>query len=739
MTPQKKLKKIDELDELYNRAAEVDKPIFAEMKTNILLVNNEHYKKVQSGLDRNLRSFNVAKTKRLRLTKNHTQKITSDIKDIFSSQISDYTPIPRNESETSDVKAAELNRAVWISGKEKINWYDLKDRFVDSFVDIGEVAAKVFFDPNQGELRGYEQLLNDEGQPVFLDAQGNMVLEPVDMFGNEHQPAADESKPQYKGKVCVEYLYPFNLKRDPAADNMKESPYLIYEKMMDVNKAKKLFAADDEDLARKITETSDTTYKIFDTNTGSFHEAKNQLKIREFYFRACMEYPKGYYYICTDNDILVHDELPLGEAGEIAFPIKHEGYDLISTSPRFASPIRPLRQLQVEVNRMASSEAETQLTVGHDKMILSAGATYSKGADLPGIRVIKVAGPAPQVIEGKSGSQFVSSLERTIREMYQVSKLPENESSAAQVGDPRAELFKNARQRARFTRPMGRLERFGKSIVESYLFFCQSYMPEDEVIRATGKKEAVNIAEFKSVDRNDFQIKVESVSNDFDSMFGKQVELEIIAQYFGKDLPMDIKAALIKNFPFLNKDRALKQVLVDFESPENMVLALDRGEEFVPNKYDDSAVMLKRLFLRMREADFKMLDPEIQQRYEMVVQAYQQIEKQQAEEMLRAQKGMIPTGGGLCKVDYYVNDVNSKGNITQKRATIPTDTIEWILKQLEDQGLAQERLAELPPAFQADLVNQIPQDAFVNADQMNEPQQGDMNGYGDPGQFNGQY
>lgn len=736
---QVKIKKIDELNELYDRACEADKKIFAEMRTNILLVNNEHYKKVQDGLDSSLRRFGINKQKRLRLTKNHTNKVTSDIKDIISSQISDFMPVPRNESETSDVKAAEISRAVWEKGKDKLCWHDLKDRFIDSFVDVGEVASKVFFDPNQGELRGYEQLTDEEGNAIYLDAMGNKVYEPADEFGNPHEMAPDKTKPQYKGKVCIEPLYPFNLKRDPGADTIQESPYLIYEKMMDVKKAKAIFASDDPELAEKIHETSNTTYKIFDSTSGSFRESKGQVKIREFYFRACHEYPSGYYYICTDDEVLLHDEIPFGELGEISFPIKHNGYDLISTCARYASPIRPLRQPQIEINRMASSEAETQITMGHDKMVLNTGATYSQGSDLPGMRVIKVSGPAPQIIPGRSGQQFVSSLERTITEFYRIAKLPENENPSAQVTDPRAELFKNARQRSRFTRQMGRIERFMKANVESYLFLCQQYMPEDEVVRAAGRKEAINVAEFKSVDRNDFQIELKPVSQDLDSMFGKQVELEIIAQYFGKDLPMDIKAALIKNFPFLNKEPVLKDIMVDYEAPTNMVLALDRGEEFVPNKYDDGAAMLKRLYLRMREADFKILDPMIQQNYERVAQAYEQLEAQKAEEALRLQKGMIPTGGGLCKVDYYVNDVNSKGNITQKRATLPTDTIEWIIKAIEEQGLNQERLSELPATAQIDIGNQIPQDAFVNADQMNQqPNQGEINGYGDPGEFTGQ-
>lgn len=138
------------------------------------------------------------------------------------------------------------------------------------------------------------------------------------------------------------------------------------------------------------------------------------------------------------------------------------------------------------------------------------------------------------------------------------------------------------------------------------MFLAQKYMSEEDVIRAAGRKEAINVAEFKGVSQLDFAVKIEPVSGDFDTMFGKLTELEIIAQYFGKDLPLEIKASLIKAFPHMNKEPAIMEMMVDYEGPLNACLALDRGEEFIPSMRDDEVAMLKRLTLRTRESDYRL-------------------------------------------------------------------------------------------------------------------------------------
>ncbi len=734
--------KLEKLNEIYQRADEADKKLFAEMRSNILLVSNEHYRKTAGKLERGLEAQGVDKSKRIRLTKNHLQKITSDIKDMFMSHVTNMKPVPRNDSELSDQKSAELHNSVWEWSQEKIHWDVFVDRTVNGFVDVGEAAAKHYYDPNQGELVGYEQLVDKEtGKPVFKDASGNQTLDSAsitmdsggfDEFGNElppiqnqipNSPVPDETKPKFSGKLCIEKLYPFNLLRAPSCDSMEASPYLIYRHMMDVNEARKKFGQGDKEIEEKIVESGNRTMKVFDALTGDYSDAKGQVMIREFYIRQCMTFPKGYYVIATDTVILLEGELPFGEAGEIAFPIKHGGYDIIETSPRFAAPIRPLRQPQGEINRIGSSMAEAQMIHGADKLILKGGSTYSKGTDMPGWRVLQVTGEAPMILPGRAGEQFTQPLDKAISELYMLAKLPENDISAAQVTDPQAELFKSVRQKARFTRQLGRLENYLKANVETHLFLCQNYLSDEEVIRAAGRKEAVNIGEFKTAERSDFRIKLQPVSNDYNSMFGKQIELETIAQYFGKDMPMDMKAALIKNFPFLNKEPVLQELMLQYESPTNMILALDRGEQYVASQYDDFATMLKRLYIRIRSADFKTLKPEIQENYMRVISEYEQLEAKQQEEAFRKQQGFWPTSGNLVKVDMYEMDQNGK----QVRATFPNDALMKLREVLTAQGMAQDRLAEIAnQQGENNVLGQIAPDAFPNQDVNQQPIQGGM-------------
>lgn len=707
-----------DLNEKLRIAKDADKKIVAEQMSNILLVAGKHYHKIANGIRERLRDANLSETQKLRLTKNHIQKITGDIKDILLSQCSSLNPVPRVDAEQASLKAAELTRAVWEWSKDQLSWEDLVDSFVNSFVDVGEVAAKVFFDPSLGDLKGYQQKIDDEGRAIYLDAEGNETYEAIGIiqttedqvneFGEpitipisteiEHEAAPDTTKPIFTGQVVVEKLFPFNLYRDPGAATFKESPYLIVDRMINVNKAIELFGNNDEDLIKTIKSASKSTYKLFNAINGAFEESKDQVNIIEHYYRKCTKYPHGYYYIHIDSEILDEGELPFGEDGEIAFPIKVAGYDMIETSCRFSSPIRPLRPYQLEINRAASSKAETSIALGADKVIIKNGGTVSKGATLPGMRVLKVTGPDPVILPGRDGSQYSDILESNIREMYHIARIPENQSADNKASDPEADLFKSAKQKSRFVRQAGRLERFILAVGETVMFLQQKHLDETQLIPMVGKKEFVNIPEFKNVNRLDRVIKVEPVSGDFQTMYGKLIELRTIAQYLGADMPMDVKAKLIKSFPTLSKDPAFKQFLVEYESPQNMTLALDRGEDFVPSKYDNAKEMLRALYLRCRQSDFKFLDQTIQENYASTITEYEDIEAKQVQELINKQNGFIPTGGNMVKCDFYVEKLNKDGTPRQERALLPSELIQWAIDYMNQKGLAQTRLEELAVA-----------------------------------------
>jgi hypothetical protein len=59
--------------------------------------------------------------------------------------------------------------------------------------------------------------------------------------------------------------------------------------------------------------------------------------------------------------------------------------------------------------------------------------------------------------------------------------------------------------------------------------------------------------------------------------------------------------------------------------------------------------------------------------------------------MQRAAQGYIPTGGALLGCDFYVPDPNSETGNT-KRARIPSESLQWLVKQIEAQGQSLEQI-----------------------------------------------
>ena len=67
---------ISELNQYYLDAESADQSIFADMRSNLLLVSGDHYNKSQSSFHKRLRdNKEVSQEQKLRLTKNHIQNI----------------------------------------------------------------------------------------------------------------------------------------------------------------------------------------------------------------------------------------------------------------------------------------------------------------------------------------------------------------------------------------------------------------------------------------------------------------------------------------------------------------------------------------------------------------------------------------------------------------------------------------------------------------------------------------
>ena len=159
---------ISELNSLFQRAESALTTHFAEQRTNVLLDTGFHHPRI----DRlsNVRSPTVTglnrRRRHLRITKNHIQNITKHIRNSIQNKAPDGGIFPNNESELSDVKAAELNASVYKYLKDKNSLTQFYSHLIQDFTVIGECYAKVFWDDQAGEFLGYEPELGEDGMPT---------------------------------------------------------------------------------------------------------------------------------------------------------------------------------------------------------------------------------------------------------------------------------------------------------------------------------------------------------------------------------------------------------------------------------------------------------------------------------------------------------------------------------------------------------------------------------------------
>lgn len=684
MSEQKKPKTIEDLNRLYTASEQVDSKLFAEQRSNVLLTVGEHYNKRGSKYWTRIREAReLSEETKVRITRNHTQKIVKTYVNNIISQAPGVVPTPKNKKEQSDIKAAQLNHAIW---QDAVDKYGLKQQtYLDAldFISIGEVACKVFWDPNAGKLRGYQQAVDEFGN---------------DMVDEQGQPVASKT-PVMTGDFVFERIYGFNLLRAREAKTMEESPYLCIRKMIDKGKLEALYA-DQPEKKRLVVESQDKTFMVFDGVQGGYQEEKNQVMIREFYWKPSYEYPEGYFHIATQDGILEEGTLPFG-----VYPIIYEGFDPAQTSARHFSIIKVFRPYQVEINRIASKMVEHQITTGDDKLLMQSGAKLSSGATLPGIRGVQYTGIKPEVMPGRTGDQYLPHLQQTISEGYDAVNLDADSEEVDKQADPFALLFRAMRDRKRFSIYAEKFERFQVSKCRLYLELAKKYLPDDAIVYAIGKNEQVNIPEFKSTTELCYQIKLMPMSDDIETMFGKQMVMNHALQYVGKQLDKQDIGRIIRNMPFGNSEESFSDLTLDYDSSQNMILALDRGQKPWTSTYDDADYLLKRLIARTRESDFQYLAPEIQQAYDQHIQQYEQIKAMQQQKLMEAEQGFIPSGGAKIKADYYVTDPNNPSKVS--RAQLPAEAVDWLIKKLAEQGSSQAALQDQTQGARAEIAEKM--------------------------------
>jgi len=681
---QQKKEKINELNELYREAEDLDRDLFSEQRSNILLVSGDHYTKKNSRWWNRIRDAkDLSNEQKLRLTKNHTQKISK----IYINNILTYAPgvtiSPKTGSELQDQKAAELNLAVWQDWKIRNKYKQRVREFAQDFFDIGEVCSKIFFDPSAGLFRGYEAEVDEFGQPI-LDESGQYTK---------------SSRAIFTGDVVCERIFGFNLLRHPDAKSMHEPHCKIIRKMVDVEKGLSMFSEDDE--RRKFIEKSmDETFMVFEATSGGYSQAHNQFLMVEYYYPPCHEYPNGYYYITTKQGILFEGELPFG-----VFPIKFAGFDEIPTTPRGRSLIKQLRPYQAEINRAGSKIAEHQITIGDDKILYSMGSKISQGKVLPGVRGIEYAGAPPTILTGRTGDQYLGYMTSQIEEMYRVANLAEDMEEKPQQMDAYAMLFSSMRNKKKFILYAEKFEDFLKENCEGVLALAKGSLPDEMIIPAIGRSEIVNMSEFRNTEPMQYQIVVEAQGEDVETKMGKQLVLNQVMQYVGSNLEKEDIGKLVRNMPFANLDESFKDLTMNYDMATNIILGLDRGEYSEPVKYQDHKYIIRRLTDRTLQADFKFLAPQIQQAYYTLIQQHEQVEVQELEAIKQAQSEFIPTGGYLVACDFYVTDKVDAGKT--KRARIPYESLAWLMRKLDAQGMGQQALEQMSQGAIAEMTQAI--------------------------------
>ena len=673
------------LNSYYLDGESCDADVFAEMRSNVLLVAGEHYNRRQSRFYKRIRdSRELSQEQKLRLTKNHTRKICQTYANNIVSMNPGVGFSPKDEKSLHDQKVSELHHSVWRDGFDRYNIDDKIDDWVDSFIELGEVHLKLFFDPSLGPVKGYEPQTDSSGSALYNE------------FGGME---ADESKPVVDGEFVFEEIYGFNLLRPPECKDIRKAEWLCNRKMANKEELLRRFKGN-EDIQKFLVTAQDETFVIFDAIRGGYKKSSKQTMLREYFFRPSMLFPEGYYYITTKEGILDEGELPGG-----FFPIISASFDKIKTTPRGRSPIKTMRPYQAEINRSASKIAEHQITLGDDKLILQNGAKTSAGASLPGVRTVNVSGAMPTILPGRSGEQYFTYASSQITELYQVMNVAEDsEQDSAQV-DPYVLLFKSARQKKKFQRYIKRFEKFLVETVQLYLRLAKIHLPDDMVIMAIGKSEQVNIPEFRQLPDTNHEVKIESQSDDVETKLGKQIVINHAMQYCAAQMKPEDIGKVLRQSPFANFEGVFDDMTIDFDSVVNDILALDRGERPPINQYDNHVYSIKRLTARMRKADYKFLSPQIQQTYDAKVNLHQQFEAQNQLAIQRAEQGLIPTGGYLVGCDFYVNDPGDPNGEKTRRARVPYQALDWLIKHLETQGQSLDQLKDMNEGAQAQMAN----------------------------------
>lgn len=702
---QKKELSVSDLNKQFEDSKSVINEHLAEARTNVNLFVGNHFQKKGSRLSRSLDNLTDDKDVKIRVTKNHTNTICKYIINSILNQAPTGAILPKNPGEIQDQKSAEIHASIIEDYKIQNRFKAQVRRWAENYVTVGELFLNIFWDDNKGNLLGHEEVRDERTGEVT------------------------GTRPIFEGDAVTELVYAWDMRMDPGAKTFDEACWVGYEKMVDQNIILKLFG-DTEENRKACKSDMDETYKVFDSTAVQYQDAKNRVLLRQCYYRPSTDYPDGYYVFFTKETIFAEGPLPKDRNGRVFFPIKYLGFDELPTSPRSISIIRQIRPDQMEVNRCASAIALTQMTMGFDKMIAPTGGEVDAGSMKAGVRVFRVPGgkQSADIIPGRSGEQFLNTMNSAISEMYRKTGVPENFDEKAADTDILASLYKNMRQKTRFSLYADKFGDFLVEIIEEVLRLKKAYMRDETFARVVGKDNLINIDEFRAMDDLGYQIKVEPATEDLESRFGKHIALTNTMQYLGQNLDQNTIGMLLKNLPFNNGEEIYSKFTIDYENARNILLALDRGEFPEVTTIEKPEYILAELNHRRRKPDFKFLDPRIQMNYLKQIEQYQAIYNQNLMTIQQAQAGFIPSDGPTVPVDgVYETVIGSNGQPKTQRVQLPLAAINDLIQKLQAQGNAFGNIQTLPLGQQAEMAQ-----SFLEQSGLQPPAQGapvgDMNG-----------
>ena len=610
---------LDRLNRLTKNAKEIDRSLFNEMMTNTLLVAGEHYqskRQNQSRFVNNIRGSGSGNNKRtIRLTKNHIQKITKTYTNAMITYAPGVTVVPNHGDDTVAVKKAELNNSVWDYLKIKNKIKRKTQQWASDFVIIGECYGKVMWDPDKGDLVGYEQKFDENEKG---------------MYDEDNDPLPDLTKPVMQGDLVIQRVLGFHLLRPEGVTSLDDAEWLCEFDLFDSHVVNE-WVKDDPTKKSKLEKSIENDFYVFSPTAKQFSTQKGMVEVYSMYWRPSVKYPKGYYYIFSRNVIFFEGELPYG-----VFPFAYAGFDEMPTAPRAYSIIKQLRPYQKEINRCASKIAETQITQGDDKIFITGAGKMKPGEMFPGQRVYNIQGGGKvDVLPGRSGDHFMPYLTSNIDEMYSISGVDKEQEMKVSGGGDRAmgQLYKNLRQKKSFVIYSNKFEAFGTDIAEIALKLAKHYYDEERLIPMVGKNEFVNISEFKDTEPFEYSLKVEEQNEDIDTQFGQQMTLNGILNSVGADAGERMKTNIIRAMPMINTKAVLQDLTIDDDIALNLELALNRGETPQLRGSEDGKLIIQKLTLAMRKVDFQLLSPEIQERFSQYLEQYEQMEAAKLQEI----------------------------------------------------------------------------------------------------------